>query len=172
MLWRWGNPETYGAGDETDRQLFAQHDATWVAGANPGELRLLLFNNGGGRPDGKYSSVDELILPFDHDHGFTHRPAEPFGPDEPVWTYSDRDGFFSAFISGAQRLANGNTLICSGAAGRLFEVSRDGRIVWDFYNPYGGDVDPPEHAGRAPPLALFRGARLSPDHPGIQALLR
>ena len=80
-------------------------------------------------------------------------------------------GFYSAFISGAQRLPNGNTLICSGAAGRLFEVTREGRIVWDYRNPLGGDVDPPDHAGKAPPLALFRGARYAKDHPGVRALL-
>ena len=171
LLWRWGNPRTYGAGAEADQQLFAQHDATWVTGAN-GEPRLLVFNNGGKRPDGKYSSVDELVLPFDPDGGFSREASQPFGPSAPDWTFADPDAFFSAFISGAQRLANGNTLICSGAPGRLFEVTREGNIVWDFRNPYGGEVDPPEHAGRAPPLALFRGTRLSRDHPGVLALLR
>ena len=71
-----------------------------------------------------------------------------------------------------QRLPNGNTLICSGAPGRLFEVTREGRVVWDYRNPLGGDVEPPEHAGKAPPLSLFRGTRLGRDHSGVAAVLR
>ncbi len=170
ILWRWGNPRNYGAGDEADQRLFYQHDASWVRGRD-GDLRLLVFNNGGGRADGDYSSVDELVLPFDPERGFTRESGAPFGPSEPAWSYSDGDGFFSVFISGAQRLPNGNTLICSGAPGRLFEVTRDGELVWDYRNSLGGDVTPPSHAGGAPKLALFRGTRLSPDHPGVQVLL-
>lgn len=36
----------------------------------------------------------------------------------------------------AQRLANGNTLICEGDCGRIFEVTSDGELVWEFVNPY------------------------------------
>ncbi len=170
ILWRWGNPATYGHGTEADQRLFYQHDPTWVGGAD--DLRLLVFNNGGKRPDGDWSSVDELALPFERERGFVRESGEPWGPATPSWSYSDRGTFFSAFISGAQRLPNGNTLVCSGAAGRLFELTRDKEIVWDFLNPYGGEVKPPDHAGKAPPLALFRGARVPADHPGVAALRR
>jgi hypothetical protein len=171
VLWRWGNPRNYGHGTAADQRLFYQHDPTWVVGEDPDELRLLVFNNGRGREDGDYSSVDELVLPFDRQAGFRRGEAQAFGPTEPVWTYSDGDGFYSAFISGAQRLPNGNTLIASGAAGRIFEVTASGRLVWDYRNPFGGEVDPPEHAGRAPPRAIFRAKRLALDHPGVRALL-
>ena len=176
LLWRWGNPRNHGAGTDADRRLFYQHDATWLPGEKPGELRLLVFNNGRGRSDGDYSSVEELVLPFDPARGFLParttdgRPA--WKPSEPAWTYSDGGDFYSAFISGCQRLSNGNTLICSGAPGRLFEVTRAGDVVWDYRNGLGGDVTPPEHAGTAPALALFRGTRYAPDHPGILILLR
>lgn len=170
ILWRWGNPKNYGAGEESDRRLFYQHDPQWLSGPD-GSLRLTVFNNGRGRGEQDFSSVDELVLPFDAEHGFARRPDAAWGPEAPVWSYSDPEGFFSAFISGAQRLANGNTLICSGTAGRLFEVTREGRIVWDFRNGFGGDVEPPEHAGRAPTHALFRGTRLARGHAGVRALL-
>ena len=39
------------------------------------------------------------------------------------------------FISGRQRLPNGNTLICSGANGTLFEVTPEKEIVWKYVNP-------------------------------------
>jgi hypothetical protein len=44
---------------------------------------------------------------------------------EIVWQYKAKPGFsfFSWFISGCQRLASGNTLICQGVGGRLFEVT-------------------------------------------------
>jgi len=172
LLWRWGHPRRYGAGSDAEQQLFYQHDASWLAGSAADGLRLQVFNNGRGRADGDYSSVDELLLPFDPEQGFVREAGQAFGPAEPSWSYSAGDEFFSAFISGAQRLPNGNTLICSGAPGRLFEVTREGRVVWDYRNPLGGDVEPPEHAGKAPPLSLFRGARLGRDHPGVAAVLR
>jgi len=171
ILWRWGNPENYGAGSDGDRRLWYQHNPTFVAGEN-GELRVIVFNNGWGRHGGDHSSVDELVLPFDAERGFTLEADKPFGPEELAWTYADPEGFYSAFISGAQRLPNGNTFICSGTSGRLFEVTREGKIVWDFRNSLGGEVDPPDHAGKAPPLALFRGTRFGKKHPGILALLR
>lgn len=172
LLWRWGHPRRYGAGSDAEQQLFYQHDSSWLPGSAADGLRLQVFNNGRGRADGDYSSVDELLLPFDLEQGFVREAGQAFGPAEPSWSYSAGDDFFSAFISGAQRLPNGNTLICSGAPGRLFEVTREGRVVWDYRNPLGGDVEPPEHAGKAPPLSLFRGTRLGSNHPGVAAVLR
>ena len=64
-------------------------------------------------------------------------PGTACGPDRPVWSYTapKKDEFFSSFISGAQRLANGNTLICSGANGTVFEVTPEKEIVWKYVNP-------------------------------------
>ena len=141
LLYRWGHPRVYGAGLDEDQKLFYQHDPTFLHGPD-GELRLLLFNNGGGRSDGSYSSVDELILPFDPERGFTREAGQAFGPAEPAWSYADRDTFYSGFISGSQRLPNGNTLICEGVKGRIFEVTPDKRIVWDFLSPPGREAAP------------------------------
>lgn len=47
----------------------------------------------------------------------------------------ERTDFFSQNVSGAQRLPNGNTLICSGADGTLFEVAAAGQLVWKYVNP-------------------------------------
>ena len=51
--------------------------------------------------------------------------------------------FFSAFISGAQRLPNGNTLITEGGTGRIFEVTPEKEVVWEFINPWRGPVSGP-----------------------------
>ena len=134
-------------------------------------LRLTVFNNGGKRADGDYSSVDELVLPFDGERGFVREPGKAFGPSAPAWSYADKGTFFSPFISGAQRLPNGNTLVCEGISGRLFEVNRAGDVVWDYRNPISGDVPAPKGTGGVPPLAVFRATRYAPEHPGIVALL-
>ena len=48
------------------------------------------------------------------------------------------ENIFSFFISSAQRLPNGNTFITEGGTGRLFEVTKDGELVWEYYSPYDG----------------------------------
>lgn len=165
ILWRWGNPKNYGAGDESDQQLFYQHDPTFVPGATPDELRLLVFNNNGDG-ESEYSSVLELVLPFDPEKGFLRAEGEAFGPEEPIWRYEKPGEFFSSFISGCERLSNGNTLICSGAPGRIFEVTPAGEIVWDYLNPFGGEISTGQ-GGNAPPTSLFRAKRIPADHPAL-----
>jgi len=54
---------------------------------------------------------------------------------ELVWSYSPGDAFFATNISGAQRLPNGNTLITEGPTGRVFEVTAQKKIVWEYINP-------------------------------------
>ena len=53
------------------------------------------------------------------------------------------DFFFSPFISNAQRLPNGNTLITEGSDGRIFEVTAEHEIVWEYICPYKGTVGMP-----------------------------
>lgn len=167
LLWRWGNPRNYGHGDDSDKRLFYQHDPEWVDGPD-GALHLLVYNNGGGRPGGDHSTVEELALPFSGERGFEREEGEPFGPRDLHWSHGEPGGFFSPFISGAQRLPNGNTLICVGAPGRLIEVSSEGRVVWDYVNEHvGRPVPKSDVAPSTPPGALFRALRIPADHPGL-----
>ena len=177
LLYRWGNPATYGHGERADRRLFLQHDATWVPGPGPGALHVLVFNNGvGGAGPGSrpWSSVDELALPYAPGRGFARAEAAAFGPAGLAWSYAapERESFFAPFVSGAQRLPNGNTLIASGVEGRLFEVSPAGELLWDYRNPFGAEADPGGGRGPVAPGGLFRATRLPADHPGIAALLQ
>lgn len=57
---------------------------------------------------------------------------------EVVWQYEDGQHFYSPYRSGVQRLPNGNTLICESDAGRIFEVTAEKEIVWDYYSPFMG----------------------------------
>jgi len=137
ILYRWGNPAAYGRGGRRDMLLYGQHDVQWIDDELPGEGNLLIFNNGG-RDGREHSTVDEVVVPLNKDAVYTIEEGAAFEPKEAHWTYGDKESerFRSGFISGAQRLMNGNTLICSGADGRLFEVTAENEIVWEYINPF------------------------------------
>ena len=85
---------------------------------------------------------------------------------EIVWIY-ETDGyanlrFFSKSMGTQQRLPNGNTLICEGMTGRVFEVTYEGEMVWEYVNPFYG---PDERFGNA--NRLFRAYRYDADFTGF-----
>ncbi len=113
---------------------------------------MLVFNNGGGRKPEEYSSVDEFAPPTDKDANYVRPQGGPYGPDGPLWSYTapTKKDFFSWFISGAQRLPNGNTLINAGAYGLVFEVTPESETVWKFANPFKPAGGGPPNANAAP----------------------
>lgn len=164
LIYRWGNPEAYFGGLVFDRQLFAQHDIHWIPEGLPGSGNLLLFNNGDRNGDRNWSSVDEIEPPIQEDGSYRF-DGDAFGPDKAVWSYSSSDDFASPRISGAQRLASGNTLICSGDQGWVFEVTPDGERVWEFRLR---DLTP-NSLGRP---GMFRAPYYAADHPALKRLRR
>lgn len=136
LLYRWGNPATYRAGTVEDQQSYYQHDAQWIPADCPGAGNITFFNNGP-RPNGQYSSVDEIVTPIDSVGNYTLIPGTAYEPEEPVWRYiaESPTEFYSRTVSGARRLPNGNTLVCSGDWGILFQVTPDANIVWYYINP-------------------------------------
>ena len=138
ILYRWGNPKAYRNGTSLDQRLFFQHNIQWIPKGLSGEGHLLVFNNGGGRKPEEYSSVDELVPPTDKDGHYIRPKRGPFAPAKLVWSYTapNKKDFYSWFISGAQRLPNGNTLINAGAVGIVFEVTPEKETVWKFSNPF------------------------------------
>ncbi|SVD73809.1 uncharacterized protein METZ01_LOCUS426663, partial [marine metagenome] len=113
------------------------HDANWIDAGLDESGSITVFNNGLGRPEGAYSSVEELTLPVDSLGNYFLLSNSVYGPVEPSWIYvADAPfDFFSSKYSSAQRLSNGNTLICSSTSGEFFEVTEDGTIVWRYVNP-------------------------------------
>jgi hypothetical protein len=140
LLYRWGNPRAYRGGAVKDQRLFGQHNAHWIAKGLPGEGHVLVFNNGMRRTGGAYSTVDEIVLPVDANGRYESSPGKPFGPEKAIWSYAapKKTDFYAPFISGAQRLPNGDTLICSGTNGTLFEVTPKDEVVWKYVNPTKG----------------------------------
>ncbi|MGF1476476.1 MAG: arylsulfotransferase family protein [Geminicoccaceae bacterium] len=115
-----------------------QHDPDFLPSGN-----ILLLDNKGHYGEGGASRVIEV------------------DPETTAieWSYAgtEDEPFFSDVMSSQQRLANGNTLVTESKRGRVFEVTRDGKIVWDFRNPARSEPNPEE-------VAVVMGAqRYSPE---------
>jgi len=84
-----------------------------------------------------------------------------------VWKYQDplSPNFFSAICAGAQRLPNGNTLICEATKGRIFEVTVEGQIVWEYFSPF--TVVRPNYWGWTVSATIWQAHRYPPDFPGL-----
>ena len=119
LLYRWGNPRVYGAGTTADQQLFGQHSPEFIGADLPGAGNMLVFNNNA--PGG--SQVVEITPPQDGHGDYTLAGSGVFGPLAPTWTHAG--GFHSPVLSSAQRLPNGNTLVCSGSQALILEVRPD-----------------------------------------------
>jgi hypothetical protein len=173
LIYRWGNPAAYGRGTAGDKQLVQQHDALWVPDGHPGAGHMTIFNNG---YDRGWSSIEEIVLPVDASGRYTLASGKAYGPEEPVWRYEakNRTDFFSSEISGAHRLPNGNTLICAGVIGHLFEITPAGETVWQYVNPVvrGGILAQGEAPGKDVRghlfNAVFKVHRYEPDYPGLR----
>ncbi|MFY9253435.1 MAG: aryl-sulfate sulfotransferase [Fuerstiella sp.] len=135
LLYRWGNPMAYRRGQPEDRMLYSPHDAHWIPKGLPGAGNILIFNNGVADTDQNFSSIDEISLPLKADGTYHLTDGKAYGPTELEWTFDDRGNFFSPRISGSQRLANGNTLICSGTQHTILEVTTTGEFTWMYHNP-------------------------------------
>ena len=127
IIYRWGNPQAYRAGNPDDQQLFHQHTPHWISSELPGAGNILVYNNGKG-------TVDEIASPQLIDgSGYQLRPGQAAEPDEPIWTHTVENP--ANFKSAAQRLSNGNTFITTSYLGTFSQVTPDMRTVWKYVSP-------------------------------------
>ncbi|MDR2516230.1 MAG: aryl-sulfate sulfotransferase, partial [Spirochaetaceae bacterium] len=134
--------------DERTKKLgwiIGQHHFHLIPRGLPGAGDFLVFDNGGaggyGAPnpasaDGRNNAVRDYsrVLQFDPvtlEITWQYTPLEAGS-----MLFTDASKFYSSYISAAQRLPNGNTLITEGSDGRLIEVTADHEIVWEYINPY------------------------------------
>ncbi len=174
LIYRWGNPENYGKGDSSNHKLGGQHDVKWIPKDFPGGGNLMVFNNNVPNSKKPHSAVYELIAPLT-DKGYQLSPDGRFGPEAPSWAFVAADSLaaFSPFISGAHRMANGNTFVTVGAKGRYIEVTPEGKIVWDYWTPYAGyvrmkDGTTPQPVGNLD-YATFRATHFPIDYPAVKS---
>jgi hypothetical protein len=119
-----------------------------------------------------YSMISEIKPPTDSKGNYYLEANKTFGPEKPDWTYIAQDtiSFHGSFISGAERLKSGNTFINEGPKARFFEVAPDGKIVWEYLNPYRGNITQPNGDPTAVmPMTYFafRANFIAADHPGL-----
>ncbi|MGA7343770.1 MAG: aryl-sulfate sulfotransferase [Terracidiphilus sp.] len=116
-------------------QISGQHNAQLIPEGLPGAGNLLLLDDQGGAgfpPAALGIYAGSRVLEID--------PLKK----EIVWQYTGRDSgrpvwsFFTSFVGSVSRLPNGNTLIDEGMNGRIFQITRDGAIVWEYVTPYVG----------------------------------
>jgi hypothetical protein len=137
FLYRWGNPQVYNRGTAKDRKLFVQHNPSWIPDGLHGAGTIAIFNNGTGRPQGNYTTVETFSPPVSPAGDYYLAPGKAYGPDSSFWTYSapKPTDFYSPFQGGLERLPNGNTLICEAAKGNFFEIDSNKNVVWRYVNP-------------------------------------
>jgi len=157
LVYRWGNPLAHKNGLPSEQLSFLQHDAVWLNGLPSNGGNLMFFNNGDATIDRAYSTVDEIMLPIDENGNFKLAANATNGPISVEWRFQ-QDDFFSNVISGAQRLKNGNTLICEGMKGMLHEVTTDKETVWKYNLPL-------------PKKTIFRAYRYPKDYPAFSGKL-
>ena len=175
LLYRWGNPRAYGAGDHQHQRLFWQHNIHWIPQGLPGEGNVLIFNNGNEFPgvQRNYSSIDEITLPAFQEDTYPQDQSFAFKPARPQWNYTSPQpaDFYSSIWSGVQRLPNGNTQICDSLSGIVFQVTPDGTTVWEYINPVPRNNDLPVYQGATPfnqINSLYRAPWYPTDYPGLK----
>ena len=169
LLYRWGNPRTYNRGTSSDTKLYGPHSAHWISGNLKDSGAVMIFNNGTGRPQGNYSTV-EVVYPLTDSAGFyTIDSVNAFGPWAANWTYTAPvpTSLYSMNVSNAQRLPNGHTLICEGASGNFIEIDSLENTVWNYKNPVN-TTGPVNQGNNIFFNNVFRSVYYAPDYPAFQ----
>jgi len=139
LIHRMGNPAAYAGGSKEEQVFFRQHDANWIDEGLTGAGNILLFNNGlRGGGEGRSRVMEYSVSWGSQPAGSS---GDSFPATELVWEYSgsldEETPFYAKRMSGAQRLPNGNTLVCHGPKGRVFQVTPSGDVVWEYWNEHG-----------------------------------
>jgi|Marorgknorr_s2lv_3_1036020.scaffolds.fasta_scaffold00055_44 hypothetical protein len=159
IVWRMGPDYRQSKALKELGQIIGQHNPHIIPKGLPGAGNLLVFDNGGSAgygfanpaaPDGQGAVRRDFSRVLE------------FNPVtfEKVWEYSiggsEKFQLFSHYVSNAQRLPNGNTLVNEGADGRIFELTPDEEIVWEYVSPFFGTREPISHR-------IFRAHRVPYD---------
>ena len=143
ILERFGNPAADGG--TGPQVLFGQHDVHWIPAGLVGAGNILVFNNGVNRPGGDYSSVDEIC-----DNSIDCTPGALLSS----YSQGVSGDFYADHLGSAQRLDNGDTLVCEGTSGRIFEYNSSNEIDWEY--DYSGEI--------------FKAIDYNADYSGLRAL--
>lgn len=131
----------YGKGE-----LFHQHDCKELSNGN-----ILTLDNGSHRSN-FYGPEYSRSVEIDPKTG------------KVVWEYTadPPSNFYTSVMAGSDRLPNGNTLISDAYNGRLFEVTREKELVWEYVVPMWN-----QRSGGTTNM-VYRVHRYSKDHPAFK----
>ena len=159
-LYRWGNPQNYGQGDQTDRVLYYQHNPNWIE-YGPYKGALIIYNNGLNRPGtsffDRYSNVEIVTTDINSEGSYNKIDDAPYGPMSSTLTLSGIESeldFYSGYTSGAKVLPNGNIYITVGVSLDFMEVDLQGNKKWHY------QADRESY--------IFRSEKYSIDYPGFE----
>lgn len=129
ILYRWGNPQNYNKGDNSNQQIRSQHGVHWVPGSyNNGKPLISIFNN-------NTSSTSFLMV------------IEPPITLDGSFLYDAEIGFENTILvlkqpvsaaptgSSCAGLPNGNFLYSINRNGEIGEVNKNGGRVWQYIIP-------------------------------------
>ena len=161
--WEWTHLNGLDVNDAGDVVFSARtNDRVGVISGATGELKLK-FTETHGQHHVTWVG-DDLIQVFDNGASSSRVLEIQVSSGEVKWCYeaSPVHQFFSNYLSGADRLWSGSVLVCEGSSGRLFEVTREQDVVWEWINPFvnfrrNGDIA----------VGIYRAHRYSADHPAF-----
>jgi hypothetical protein len=146
ILWHWG----------TGGELAHQHSPSMLENGN-----ILIYDNGF-HPQGLALNFSRVV-------------EVDWKKNEMVWSYEGPEGgslkmlFYSSMYSNCQRLTNGNTLVCEGMTGRIFEITLQQTLVWEYVNGFPG----PEHPGsprESRSYPVYSAYRYGYEYPGLSGI--
>jgi hypothetical protein len=189
-------PENWTTSTSGHKQIGGAHDIHWIRPGLPGAGHFLVFNNGQYLVEQTNQSYAVEVAPFldatktDTGHyvdpplaGYTvfEAPKDAGKPkrnlsNQMVWRYGTLSpSGMAAHIGGsAQRLPNGNTLICADTEGHFLEVTageggQQPSIVWEYISPMTKELGALRTMPDAIPMmnSVFRAYRFAKDDPAF-----
>lgn len=136
------NGKTYKKAYKKLGQIIGQHHTHMIPKGLPGEGNIMIYDNGGyagygPRNPGSHYGWSNARRDYSRVIEIDPRTLKI------VWEHSAKQmgmrnkyQFYSDYVSSAQRLPNGNTLITNGAVGQVQEITPDHEIVWEYISPY------------------------------------
>jgi len=150
IKWKWG----------ASREVKRKNGSLWSAGHELAHQNGATITN-----DGNILLFDNGLHPSNFDFGYSRVLEIDPGSGKIVWAYQNScwAAFYSSVMGGCQRLPNGNTLICESTSGRIFEVTHNKEMVWEYVNPYYHEVP---SFGKT--NVIYRAYRYGPDYQGLK----
>lgn len=174
-----------------NKQIGGSHHVSWIPAGLSGAGHLLVFNNAQNlfeHTQGSYvfeinpylnaltQDTGSYVNPPQADYDTWPPPAPTSGKNpklmsrQIVWSYSSKasHGMFSHIGSSAQRLPNGNTLVCADTEGHIIEVTPSGDAVWEYINPVSSEGILRLKKDNWPMAnSIFRAFRIGADDPAL-----